>query len=56
MTSPCRPATPAPTAARGGKAVGAIQEEITALSTAINDIATRTEFNGTKLLDDSQRP
>ncbi len=34
----------------GGKAVGAIQEEITALSTAINDIANRTEFNGTKLL------
>ena len=31
-----------------GKAVGAIQEEITALSTAIDDIATRTEFNGTQ--------
>jgi flagellin len=37
----------------GGKAVGAIQEEITSLSTAINDIATRTEFNGTKLLDNT---
>src|SRR5688500_14454721 len=37
----------------GGKAVGAIQEEITALSTAINDIANRTEFNGTKLLDNA---
>ena len=37
----------------GGKAVGAIQEEIGALSTAINDIATRTEFNGTKLLDNA---
>ena len=37
----------------GGKAVGAIQEEIGALSTAINDIATRTEFNGTKLLDNT---
>ena len=36
-----------------GKAVGAIQEEIDALSTAINDIATRTEFNGTKLLDNT---
>jgi flagellin len=34
-----------------GKAVGSIQEEITSLSTAINDIATRTEFNGTKLLN-----
>ncbi len=36
-----------------GKAMGSIQEEMTALSTAINDIATRTEFNGTKLLDGS---
>ena len=35
----------------GGKAVGAIQEEIGALRTAIDDIANRTEFNGTKLLD-----
>ncbi len=37
----------------GGKAVASIQEEISALSTAINDIATRTEFNGTKLLGDT---
>ena len=37
----------------GGKAVGAIQDEISSLSTAINDIATRTEFNGTKLLDNT---
>jgi flagellin len=36
-----------------GKAVGAIQEEISSLSTAINDVATRTEFNGTKLLDNT---
>jgi flagellin len=36
-----------------GKAVGSIQEEITALSTAIDNIATRTEFNGTKLLDNT---
>ena len=36
-----------------GKAVGSIQEEITSLSTAINDVATRTEFNGTKLLDNT---
>jgi flagellin len=44
------------TGANGGQtgtAVAAIQEEITALSTAINDIATRTQFNGTKLLDGS---
>jgi flagellin len=34
-----------------GKAVGSIQEEIGALRTAIDDIANRTEFNGTKLLD-----
>jgi flagellin len=34
-----------------GKAVGAIKDEMDALTTAINDIATRTEFNGTKLLD-----
>ncbi len=34
-----------------GKAVGSVQEEITALSTAVNDIATRTKFNGTALLD-----
>ncbi len=37
----------------GGKAVASIQEEISALSTAINDIATRTEFNGTKLLNNT---
>ncbi len=37
----------------GGKAVAAIQDEMSALSTAINDIATRTEFNGTKLLDNT---
>ena len=45
------------TGANGGataEAVTAIQEEITSLSTAINDIATRTEFNGTKLLDGSE--
>ena len=36
-----------------GDAVAAIQEEITSLSQAIDDIATRTEFNGTKLLDGS---
>jgi flagellin len=34
-----------------GDAVSSIQDEITSLSTAINDIATRTQFNGTKLLD-----
>lgn len=37
----------------GGTAVAAIQDEIAALSTAINDIATRTQFNGTQLLDGS---
>ena len=37
-----------------GEAVAAIQEEITSLSQAIDDIATRTEFNGTKLLDGSE--
>src|SRR5690349_20456614 len=36
-----------------GTAVGAIQDEISALSQAIDDIATRTQFNGTKLLDGS---
>ncbi len=34
-----------------GKAVGSIQEEIGALRTAIDDIANRTDFNGTKLLN-----
>jgi len=36
-----------------GDAVSSIQDEITSLSTSINDIATRTQFNGTKLLDGS---
>jgi flagellin len=36
-----------------GDAVSSIQDEITSLSTAINDIANRTQFNGTKLLDGS---
>ena len=31
--------------------LGAIQSEINALGTALSDIATRTNFNGTKLLD-----
>ena len=30
---------------------GAIQSEITELSSALTDISSRTEFNGTKLLD-----
>ncbi len=36
-----------------GEAVSSIQDEITSLSTAINDIASRTQFNGAKLLDGS---
>ncbi len=36
-----------------GDAVASIQDEITSLSTAIDDIANRTQFNGTKLLDGS---
>jgi flagellin len=36
-----------------GDAVSSIQDEIASLSTSINDIATRTSFNGTKLLDGS---
>ncbi len=36
-----------------GTAVAAIQDEIGALSQAIDDIANRTQFNGTKLLDGS---
>jgi flagellin len=31
--------------------LGAIQSEITEMGSALNDIASRTEFNGTKLLD-----
>jgi len=38
---------------QSGAAVASIQEEITSLSTAIDDIAKRTQFNGTKLLDGS---
>jgi len=33
--------------------LAAIQSEITALGSALSDIATRTDFNGTKLLDGS---
>src|SRR5689334_2918195 len=36
---------------QSGTAVAAIQDEITSLSTAINDIANRTQFNGTNLLN-----
>jgi flagellin len=36
-----------------GDAVSSIQDEIDSLSTAINDVATRTKFNGTSLLDNT---
>ncbi len=35
----------------GGNAVASIQDEIASLSTAIDDIASRTKFNGQALLD-----
>ncbi len=37
--------------ANSSTSLAAIQSEITALGSALSDIATRTDFNGTKLLD-----
>ncbi len=39
--------------ANSSTSLAAIQSEITALGSALSDIATRTDFNGTKLLDGS---